>query len=47
MIDAHISIYRAIREGRLASVTSEVERVLGRKPTSFDRWLQQNASAFS
>lgn len=46
MIDAHISIYRAIREGRLATVTHEVERVLGRKPTSFDHWLQRNASTF-
>lgn len=46
MIDAHISIYRAIREGRLATVTHEVERVLGRKPASFDHWLQQNAAAF-
>jgi len=46
MIDAHISIYRAIREGRLATVTHEVERVLGRKPGNFDHWLQQNAAAF-
>jgi uncharacterized protein YbjT (DUF2867 family) len=47
MIDAHISIYRAIREGRLATVTQEVERILGRKPASFDHWLQRNVSAFS
>jgi uncharacterized protein YbjT (DUF2867 family) len=46
MIDAHISIYRAIREGRLAAVTHEVERILGRKPTSFDHWLQRNVPAF-
>jgi len=46
IIDAHISIYRAIREGRLATATHEVERVLGRKPTCFDRWLQRNATAF-
>lgn len=46
MIDAHISIYRAIREGRLATVTHEVERVLGRKPASLDHWLGQNTSAF-
>lgn len=46
MIDAHISIYRAIREGRLATVTYDVERILGRKPVSFDHWLQRNVSAF-
>lgn len=46
MIDAHISIYRAIRGGRLATVSHEVERVLGRKPASFDHWLQRNAAAF-
>jgi (4-alkanoyl-5-oxo-2,5-dihydrofuran-3-yl)methyl phosphate reductase len=46
MIAAHLSIYRAIREGRLAEVTGTVERVLGRKPITFDRWAQQNAPAF-
>ena len=39
MIVAHLSIYRAIREGRLACVTDNVERVLGRKPIAFDRWV--------
>ncbi|HTZ47106.1 MAG TPA: NAD(P)H-binding protein [Verrucomicrobiae bacterium] len=47
MIDAHISIYRAIREGRLAAVTHEVERVLRRKPNSFDHWLHRNATTIS
>jgi uncharacterized protein YbjT (DUF2867 family) len=46
MIDAHISIYRAIRERRLSAVTHEVERILGRKRATFDHWLQQNAAAF-
>jgi uncharacterized protein YbjT (DUF2867 family) len=46
MVDAHISIYRAIREGRLASVTANVELVLGRKPFTFDQWVQQNAAVF-
>jgi uncharacterized protein YbjT (DUF2867 family) len=31
-VDAHVSLWRAIREGRLATVTNTVERVLGRKP---------------
>ena len=46
MIEAHISIYRAIREGRLATVTNTAEKVLGRKPATFDKWAQENADAF-
>jgi (4-alkanoyl-5-oxo-2,5-dihydrofuran-3-yl)methyl phosphate reductase len=45
--NAHISLWRAIREGRLATVTNNVERILGRKPISLDEWLVENASAFS
>jgi uncharacterized protein YbjT (DUF2867 family) len=47
MVEARLSIFRAIREGRLATVTDAVERVLGRKPITFDRWAEQNAGAFS
>ncbi|MGB6429507.1 MAG: NAD(P)H-binding protein [Candidatus Acidiferrales bacterium] len=46
IVSAHISIYRAIREGRLAGVTNNVERVIGRKPITFDQWAQENAAAF-
>jgi uncharacterized protein YbjT (DUF2867 family) len=46
-VEAHLSIYRAIREGRLAAVTDTVERVLGRKPISFDQWVQENVAVFS
>jgi uncharacterized protein YbjT (DUF2867 family) len=46
MVDALVSVFRATREGRLAGVTDTVERVLGRKPVSFDRWLEQHAGAF-
>jgi uncharacterized protein YbjT (DUF2867 family) len=46
-IDAHLSIYRAIREGRLTSVTDTVARVLRRKPATFDEWVRQNASVFA
>jgi uncharacterized protein YbjT (DUF2867 family) len=46
MIAAHLSIYRAIREGRMAEVTGNVECVLERKPITFDRWAQENAEAF-
>jgi uncharacterized protein YbjT (DUF2867 family) len=46
IVAAHLSIYRAIREGRLARVTDNVERILHRKPRSFAEWAQENASAF-
>jgi len=46
LIEALISVFRAMREGRLARLTDTVERVLGRKPLSFDRWLQEYGAAF-
>jgi len=44
--EAHVSLWRAIREGRLATVTNNVERILGRKPIGLDQWLIENAGAF-
>lgn len=46
MVEARLSIFRAIREGRLATVTNIVERVLGRKPRTFSEWARENAEAF-
>jgi (4-alkanoyl-5-oxo-2,5-dihydrofuran-3-yl)methyl phosphate reductase len=46
LIDARLSIFRAIREGRLATVTGNVAAALGRQPISFDEWAQQNADVF-
>jgi hypothetical protein len=46
LVEARLSIFRAIREGRLSAVTDTVERVLGRKPIAFDRWAEQNAAAY-
>ena len=43
---AHVSIWRAIREGRLAAVTDGVLRVLGRAPHPFTRWVEENLAAF-
>lgn len=43
---ALVDIWRAIREGRMALVNKGVERVLGRRPLSFDRWVEQHADAF-
>jgi uncharacterized protein YbjT (DUF2867 family) len=44
--EAHVSLWRAIREGRLATVTDNVERILGRKPIPMDQWAIENAAAF-
>jgi len=45
-VEAHVALWRAIREGRLATVTDTVERVLGRPPLSLDHWLSENGAAF-
>lgn len=44
--EALVDIWRAIREGRVATVTDEVQRILGRAPASFDRWAAENAGEF-
>jgi (4-alkanoyl-5-oxo-2,5-dihydrofuran-3-yl)methyl phosphate reductase len=45
-IDAHLSIYRAIREGRLAEVTDTVARIVARPPRTFARWVREHVAAF-
>jgi len=45
-VDYHLSIFRAIREGRLASVTDTIQSILGRPAISFDCWVRENAGAF-
>jgi uncharacterized protein YbjT (DUF2867 family) len=45
-VEAHVSLWKAIREGRLASVTETVERILSRRPASVDSWIRENAPAF-
>jgi (4-alkanoyl-5-oxo-2,5-dihydrofuran-3-yl)methyl phosphate reductase len=44
--EAHVALWRAIREGRMAAVTNTVERVLHREPIGLDRWIRENISAF-
>ncbi len=44
--EAHVSLWRAIREGQLANITDIVERILGRKPIAMDQWAMENAAAF-
>ncbi|HTW50225.1 MAG TPA: NAD(P)H-binding protein [Acidobacteriaceae bacterium] len=44
--EAHIALWRAIREGRLAATTDGVKRILGREPIALRQWALENASAF-
>jgi nucleoside-diphosphate-sugar epimerase len=44
--EAHVALWRAIREGRLGTMNDNVERILGRKPIALDQWLMENAEAF-
>jgi uncharacterized protein YbjT (DUF2867 family) len=45
-IDALVVLWREVREGQVAVVTGDVERVTGRKPIAFRRWAEENAAAF-
>jgi (4-alkanoyl-5-oxo-2,5-dihydrofuran-3-yl)methyl phosphate reductase len=44
--EAHVALWRAIRKGRLAAITNEAERILGRKPISLEQWASENAHHF-
>jgi uncharacterized protein YbjT (DUF2867 family) len=44
--EAHVSLWRAIREGRLAKITDNVERILGRQPIAMDQWAIENGAEF-
>jgi uncharacterized protein YbjT (DUF2867 family) len=44
--EALVDIWRAVREGRLSTVSDGVERIVGQKPISFERWVAENADSF-
>lgn len=44
--EAHVALWRAIREGRLAATTDCVETILGRKPLSLPEWISENTQFF-
>lgn len=44
--DALVDIWRAVREGRLDTVTDGVRAVLGRDPIPFAQWAAENAASF-
>lgn len=43
---AHVELWRAIREERLATVTDGVWRVLHRQPIGLEQWIAENVQAF-
>jgi uncharacterized protein YbjT (DUF2867 family) len=44
--EAHVALWRAIRDGRLATTTDYVERILGKKPIALRQWALENAGSF-
>jgi uncharacterized protein YbjT (DUF2867 family) len=44
--EAHVSLWRAIRQRRLAGVTHDVERILGRLPITLRQWAKENVDSF-
>lgn len=44
--DALLDLQRLYREGKAATVTQDVEQILGRKPTSFAQFLRDYSYAF-
>ena len=44
--EAHVALWRAIREGRLGAVNTNVEQILGRKPIALEQWVVENAAVF-
>ncbi len=45
-VDALVDIWRAVREGRLDTVTDGLRRVTGREPIPFAQWAAENAASF-
>jgi len=44
--EALVSLWRAIREGKLATVTTGVTDILGAPPIPFERWVKENATSY-
>ena len=44
--EAHVDLWRAIREGRLAATTDWVARILARKPIKLRQWARENVRSF-
>jgi (4-alkanoyl-5-oxo-2,5-dihydrofuran-3-yl)methyl phosphate reductase len=47
LAEAMLEVMAAIRAGRAATVTGDVERILGRTPRTFATWARDHAGAFA
>ena len=45
-VDGLVETFSLIRAGRFAYLTDDVEKVTGRKPRSFERWIREHIAAF-
>jgi hypothetical protein len=46
LIEMQLEYCAAVKEGRAAIVTNEIERLLGRPPRGYAAWAQNHARAF-
>jgi uncharacterized protein YbjT (DUF2867 family) len=44
--EAHVALWKAIREGRLAATSDGIEQILSRKPMGLKQWAAENAHSF-
>jgi uncharacterized protein YbjT (DUF2867 family) len=44
--EAHVALWKAIRQDRLAAVREDVQKILGRRPVTLKQWAEENASSF-
>ena len=44
--EAHVTLWQAIRDGRLAPTTDVVERILGKRPITLRQWASENVPSF-
>lgn len=47
VVEMLLRYYAVVREGRVAMLTDDVERITGRPPRAFAAWLEDNAAAFA
>jgi uncharacterized protein YbjT (DUF2867 family) len=46
MVNALLEYYALVRAGNGATISPDIEQVLGRKPASYEDWATRNAAAF-
>lgn len=46
-VEGALASFERVRQGREATVTDDVQRVLGRRPRSFEAWVRDHRDAFT